>query len=109
MIYGINFNGQPIPDGVKKLFPSEMKRYRCGNCDGEIAHRGIRLGQAATCKTCGRHETWRLVRGLRALLVGVGQSEEERDMMVIQMTNGHRMVHVEPKQTAGGVWYGFYS
>jgi hypothetical protein len=23
-------------------------------------------------------------------------------------TNGHRRLHIEPKQTAGGMWYGIY-
>lgn len=48
-------------------------------------------------------------RGYRASLVGVGQSEKERDDMLIQATNGHRKLHVVEKQTAAGIWYGIYA
>lgn len=109
MIYGINFNGQAIPEAFHRFFPKELKRYRCGRCDTERAGRRPRFGQAMRCESCKEDTLHILMRGMRALLAGVGQSEEERDAMKIQMTNGSRMVHVEPRQTAGGIWYGFYS
>ena len=47
-------------------------------------------------------------RGERALLQGVAQSPSERDLMLVQASNGHRRLHVVDRQTAAGVWYGIY-
>lgn len=76
-IYGVNFNGTQIPDGVRRKFRRELKLP------------GMR-------------------RGEYALLVGVAQSDDERDEMLVQGTNGTRRLHVEPRQTVAGVWYGIY-
>jgi hypothetical protein len=78
MIYGLNFNGKHIPDGP--AFRKFPKQIKLpGMGRGEYAH-----------------------------LKGIGQSTEERDLMLIQANNGHRALHVEARQTAGGIWYGVY-
>ena len=110
MIYGINFNGVQIPDTMARLFPREMKIYRCANCGQEITRRKIQIGKTEACPRCNlAHLAWNAVRGNRSRLVGIGQSEEEKQAMWIQASNGSRQLHVEPRQTAGGIWYGFYT
>ena len=74
MIYGINFNGQPIPDGIKRKFAREI----------------------------------RIRPKVRAVLAGVGQSQTERDVMLVTASNGHRKLHVVERSTAAGTWYGVY-
>lgn len=66
-IYGINFNGQPIPDHVAKLFPKRLK----------IGKNGIMytVGPDRAC-------TYRLI--------GVCQSMAELRRMVAQADNSHR-------------------
>jgi hypothetical protein len=81
MIYGRNFGAPAIPDTPRTAFRKFKKRIRIE--DG-----------------CGRPH---------AELVGIGQSEQERDMMLVIATNGHRNLHVVSVQTAGGVWYGIYA
>jgi DNA-directed RNA polymerase subunit RPC12/RpoP len=109
VIYGINFNGVAIPEGVQRLFPQEMKIYRCAACGTERTQRTATLGKPLPCRKCAASTLHNAVRGHRSRLVGVGQSESERDAMWIQATNGSRQLHIEPRQTAGGVWYGFYA
>ena len=50
-----------------------------------------------------------MARGEYALLQGIGQSERDRDAMLVQATNGSRRLHVEARQTAAGVWFGIYT
>lgn len=77
-IYGLNFNGTHIPDGP--AFRKFPKRIKLPG----------------------------MGRGQYAVLRGIGQSPVERDAMFINMDNGKRCIHVEARQTAGGVWYGVY-
>ena len=42
-------------------------------------------------------------------LKGVGQTEVERDAMLIAGSNGRRVLHVETRNTATGPWYGVYA
>jgi hypothetical protein len=77
-IYGINFNGKSIPDGA--AFRKFPKRIKLPG----------------------------MGRGEYAELKGIGQSEIEKNAMLIQANNGHRNLHVEVRQTAGGLWYGIY-
>lgn len=74
MIYGLNFNGTIIPDGVRKKFKQKL---RCP--DGRMAD-----------------------------LQGVGQSGEERDVMVSVAQRPGRDLHIVSRQTAAGMWYGVY-
>jgi hypothetical protein len=41
-------------------------------------------------------------------LQGVGQNEVERDAMLMAVSRPGRIVHVEKRKTAAGVWYGVY-
>lgn len=50
-----------------------------------------------------------LPRGQHARLVGVCQSKEERDIMLISIDNGKRRIWVEERKTAGAPWYGIYT
>jgi hypothetical protein len=73
---------------------------------------GLNFGGPAIPDT--KRTVWRKFKRTRRIdgvvyhLAGVGQSESERDHMVITATNGTRKIHVEPVQTAAGVWYGIY-
>lgn len=98
MIFGVNFNGSTIPAGIQRMFASHIRVFACGH-HRVLAGRGV-----ASCGTCHADRAIERVR-----LVGVGQSEAERDAMVLQATNGHRLLYVEPRQTAAGVWYGIYT
>lgn len=51
---------------------------------------------------------WRIAPRVYLYLQGVGQSPEERDMMLVQANNGHRRLHVEVRKTPAGEWYGIY-
>lgn len=105
-IYGLNFNGTPIPPGVKRHFAQRV-RVMCPECKGMGYHRaddGEGYEERERCDTC--------LRGcgtVRADLKGVAQSPEERDAMQIQATNGSRRLHVETRSTAAGEWYGIYT
>lgn len=79
-IYGLNFNGLEIPPGVKRKFGNKICIRRA---QGKIPSRYV-------------------------FLKGVAQSPEERDAMLIVANNGHRVVHVEERKTASGIWYGIY-
>jgi hypothetical protein len=48
-------------------------------------------------------------RGEYAHLEGVAQSPTERDQMLVQADNGRRKLHVEPRLTPAGTWYGIYA
>lgn len=74
MIYGLNFNGTQIPEGVRRKF---AKTIRCPD-------------------------------GRKADLQGVGQSGEERDVMVSAAQRPGRDLHIVQRATAGGSWYGVY-
>jgi hypothetical protein len=78
VIYGLNFNGTQIPKG-----PAFRKFPERIKLEG-------------------------MGRGQYARLHGIGQSEAERNAMVILANNTSRKIHVESRQTAGGVWYGIY-
>lgn len=110
MIYGTNFNGTPIPDtpAWNRLFTKEKKLYRCDVCSRDRIGTQSFGKSAMECAGCKRVTSHSAVRGIRARLVGVGQSEEERNAMLMQISNGSRVIHIQSKQTAAGVWYGFY-
>lgn len=99
MIFGINFNGTPIPDGIKRKFAANVRRPLhapvCPNTG--TVDRGNALCRSHKCSN-----VW-------FRLVGVGQSAEERDAMLIQANNGRRLLHVVERQTAAGPWYGIYT
>jgi hypothetical protein len=48
-------------------------------------------------------------QGHRLTLVGVAQSEAERDLMLLQANNGRRELYTVERQTAAGTWYGIYA
>lgn len=101
MIYGRNFNGTAIPEGVtRNRFAATIRVVACGH---HTVERG-RRGQLTACSHC--HTDKRIEH---ARLVGVGQSAEERDAMIVIATNGHRRLFIQPRGTAGGTWYGIYS
>lgn len=103
MIYGINFNGVPIPPGVKRLFADTKPLHRCSN---ERDHQPLTTDGMKTCRVCGGF----LIpeRGRRAHLIGVAQSESEKEAMLIQASNGHRVLHVVTRHTAAAPWFGIY-
>lgn len=105
MIYGLNFNGMPIPPGVKRLF-SVRTRLTCPSCKGTgtDALGIIRDDAPIRCAVC-----WRGRGRITGQLVGVGQSAEERERMLNQASNGTRRLHVVTRKTAGGDWYGLYT
>ena len=47
-----------------------------------------------------------LPRGHRYRLVGVADTIESRNAMLIQADNGHRLLHIETRRTGGPVLYG---
>lgn len=108
MIFGLNFNGQPIPPAIQRMFAREQRLYRCQECDKHQIRGREPFQNAQSCDRCQRRTLHHAVRGVRAYLAGVGQSEGERDAMIIQATNGHRELFVVPRQTAAGIWYGIY-
>ena len=85
-IYGINFNGKPIPDGIQRKFTRWLKRNR---------HTGV-LYPVNADSSCD------------FTLQAVAQSPAERDACLVQANNGHRQFHVVERKTAGGIWYGIY-
>lgn len=111
MIYGVNFNGSQIPEGIKRMF-AESRRISVGAMCGHytLLDRGKLL---APCTQCGNELKYfnqyrpKGESGM-ARLQGVAQSEQERDAMLEQANNGRRMVFSWAKQTAAGVWYGIY-
>jgi len=82
MIYGINFNGSLIPDGVRKKFAAYTDA------------KGRSVGADRSC-------AWRLI--------GVATSAQEKDAMLIQATNGHRKLRVVERKTAGASFFGVYA
>ena len=109
MIYGINWGGPAIPFGIKRMF-AQTKRLTCNRCEGdrefreEVPEADGRLlkSQPQRCKDCnGRGK-------LNFDLKGVAQSPEEKQEMLILATNGSRLIHIQERQTAAGIWYGFY-
>ena len=107
MIFGLNFNGQPIPRGINRKFPRTV-RVQCDLCLG----RRVFLGEGGVqdaCRMCRQYPKSQIGRGyLTYELKGVGQSPEERDAMLVQANNGHRRLHVVERQTPVGTWYGIY-
>jgi DnaJ-class molecular chaperone len=110
MIYGLNFGGPAIPTTPRSAFRKFPERVSvtCNRCDGSgtedaETHAPIAGADSAMkCKDC-------LGKGkLRYFLAGIGQSKEEKDTMLIVANNGRRKLHVEERQTVGGVWYGIY-
>lgn len=115
MIYGINFNGTPIPTTPRtafRKFPQRVKVtcrtcgglgfFRAQTADGEEEREGCDMCPPQRGEWRGRGWNW-------FELKGIGQSKEERDAMLIQANNGTRRLHVEERQTASGVWYGIYT
>lgn len=82
MIYGLNFNGTSIPPGIKSKFKRRLR----------LAKRIVGYSPAVF-----------------GLLQGVGQSVEERDIMLVQANNHRRRLHVEERKGADGTWYGIYT
>lgn len=53
----------------------------------------------------------RMVKGRKALLVGVCDSKEEKDAMFAQASNGSRKLHIEVRRcitTSSGLLFGIY-
>ena len=48
-------------------------------------------------------------RGHRARLVGIADTVQSKDTMIVQASNGHRRLFVHTKPTAGPTLYGIYS
>jgi len=100
MIYGVNFGGPAIPDTPRSAFRKFKPR--------------VTVTAACQCHRSNPRVGLGLCRGddpdrpVRFLLVGIGQSEAERDRMLQVAHNGKRRVHVESRQTVGGTWYGIY-
>jgi hypothetical protein len=69
----------------------------------------MRLAVCSRCskisRECGCSQGY---RPARAELKGIGQSEQERDAMLVQMNNGKRTIHVEKRLTVAGYWFGIY-
>jgi hypothetical protein len=110
MIYGINFNGQPIPPEVKRKFAQRVK-VTCSSCGGLGFYRAQTADGEEEREGCERCAPPAKPQGKGYLwfeLKGVAQSPAERDAMHIQASNGTRLIHVVPKPTAGDVWYGIY-
>ena len=107
MIYGLNFGGPVIPDTPRSAFRKFPKRILVQTCEANPKHRerAVVAPAAPTCSKCasplGKREPF--------LLVGIGQDEKERDLMLAVATNGHRRLHWLPVNTAGGTWYGIYA
>ena len=103
MIYGINYFGAPdIPPGVKQKF-AQYVRFKA------VVPKVIRCTQKTYpgCG-CGGSHTEHEERTVRARLMGVAQSPEEKAAMHITASNGHRRLHWETRKTGGGDWYGLY-
>ena len=94
MIYGLNFNGTPIPESIRKRFRRETPIPVCRRCWLDII--------LCVCQ----QGPW---RGAQARLVGVGQSEEEKDAMIVQAYNGRRKLYVLKRHTATGDLFGVYA
>lgn len=105
-IFGVNFNGTQIPPGIKARFADVKKLHRCARY-GEHTFRTI--DSTASCPDCGPESFVIPIRGEFARLVGVAQTPEERDEMLIQANNGHRKVFVIKRKTAAAPWYGIYT
>ena len=111
MIYGINFGAPPIPDTPRsafRKFPPRIKRLSCNHtCSADE-----RLGHTILCPTCSAHppigEVYIHSRVEWFYLKGIGQSEVERNMMLVQADNGHRKLYSLMVHTVGGPWYGIY-
>jgi hypothetical protein len=110
-IYGINFTGTPIPTTPRsafRKFPQSL-RAPCRRCDGlgtEDAPDHDPIAGADNAHHCIECDG----RGsLRYDLKGIGQSEGDLQAMLALAQNGTRLVHVEKRQTVGGVWYGVYT
>lgn len=81
MVYGLNFNGVPIPDAIQRKFSDRMdSKFR-------------RVGKDRGC-------AWRLV--------GVATDADDKQRMLNQANNGHRKLHVVERKTAGGLFFGIY-
>ena len=97
MIYGLNFGGPAIPDTPRTAFRKFPERITANPCK-------------CTCKGCERtHRDDTSITRLTLRLVGIGQSPEERDRMLVVAHNGTRRIHVVDRLTAGGTWYGIYA
>lgn len=113
MVFGLNFNGTAIPDGPAfRKFPKQVKRLAC-NHNADFSFVTPRVGQKVLCSLCtesaGTEVTAMKTEVVYFRLQGIGQSPDERDLMLIQANNGHRRLHVETRKTAGGNWFGIYS
>ena len=106
MIYGINFGGPAIPDTPRTAFRKFKARIRVApDCHCHARHPRVGLG---LCR--GRFPDDDRERKVSTfMLVGVGQSEAERDRMLLSGSNGSRRLHVVEVLTAGGYWFGIYA
>jgi hypothetical protein len=94
MIYGLNFGGPAIPTTPRSAFRKFKERIRVNTRD---------------CQCFGCQRTAPPSIGVLTMrLVGIGQCIGDAHRMVLVAHNGTRKIHVEPKQTAGGTWYGLY-
>lgn len=107
MIYGLNFNGTAIPEGVAKKFPKTLKK-QCQSCEGAGGYPAEDGGQSVPCRFCTPYGRKKGSGKVTYELKGVGQNEQERDAMLAQANNGHRQLHAEPRQTVNGIWWGIY-
>lgn len=109
-IYGINFNGEPIPAGFKRKFAAERPIFTCKACGLQLVDKDYH-GDHCTVATRQGVEYQRYKpqgeRGI-ARLQGVCTSWDESRMMCIQADNGHRKVFRVRRKTAGEDFYGIY-
>ena len=85
MIYGLNFNRTQIPETIKRRFARTTR---------------IALPESYRTRRNQTHS--------RAYLAGVATDSASRDAMLIQAQNGHRLLHVVERKTAGAAFYGIY-
>jgi hypothetical protein len=81
VIYGLNFNGQPIPAAAK--FPKYLKRSKV-------------TGMLYSANVNGSCDF---------ILQGVCNTESEVEAMIQQASNGHRRFHIAGPKRAGGHTY----
>lgn len=109
-IYGINFNGQPIPDGFKRKFAAERPIFTCKACGSQIVDKDYHGDHCTVATRQGvEYERWRPTgeRGI-AQLQGVATSWDESKAMCIQADNGHRQLWRVRRASAAADIYGIY-
>jgi hypothetical protein len=97
--HGINFTGQPLPPGIKRLFAAEKRIWPLAG-QKKWAQAATMGASDAVLRKFSRKTACRLVR--------VAQSKEELDMMLLIGNNGHREFHVVERKPPAGIWYGVY-